>query len=436
IGDFGMLLGILTLWGYTGTFDFKALETAVTTPGVVPPTVLAIAGLLVFCGAVGKSAQFPLHVWLPDAMEGPTPVSALIHAATMVAAGVYMLCRVAWLLVPEAALVVAWVGGITALMAAVIAIGQSDIKRILAYSTVSQLGYMVMAVGLGGPLQAMTHLTAHAFFKALLFLGAGSVIMALHHEQNIWKMGGLAKRMPFTCAAFVIGSLALAGIWPLSGFYTKDEILLLALAQQPVLFAMGLVAAFCTAFYMGRLLLVAFAGKARDAHLNEHAHEQGAVVLLPLALLAILSIGSGWHAMIPRALSPDVHVAHHPLWQEAMLLAVPVLGFVLAALLYRRAIPSDQPLRRVLGRGFNWLEHSFYIDNAYAWLIRLFYAPLATLCTRFDTQVLQGGIIRGAAAGAGWLAQCVRFLQNGDLRMYVFMFGFGVVLLIHFVGRQ
>ena len=203
IGDFGMMLGILLLWSYAGTFNFAELQQRLPSLGLSAGT-LALIGTLIFCGAVGKSAQFPLHVWLPDAMEGPTPVSALIHAATMVAAGVYMLCRVFFLLAPsETALtLIAWIGGITAIMAATIAIAQNDIKRILAYSTLSQLGYMVMAVGLGGPTQAMFHLTTHAFFKALLFLGAGSVILALHHEQDIWKMGGLWKKTPITFWTF------------------------------------------------------------------------------------------------------------------------------------------------------------------------------------------------------------------------------------------
>ena len=242
LGDFGFMLGIIMLWAMLGTIKFDELEQALArNPGALG-VWSSVAGLLIFCGAMGKSAQFPLHVWLPDAMEGPTPVSALIHAATMVAAGVYMLCRVfflysavpAW---PEAlsalqgvrALdVIAWVGGFTTLLAAVIAIQQNDIKRILAYSTLSQLGYMVMAVGLSGPSPAMYHLSTHAFFKALLFLGAGSVIHALHHEQDIWKMGGLSRKMPWTYRTFLVGTLALCGVPPLSGFFSKDAILAVA----------------------------------------------------------------------------------------------------------------------------------------------------------------------------------------------------------------
>src|SRR3974390_3133931 len=215
LGDFGFLLGILMVWGVLGSLNFSLLQGQLVQNSAALGTMATIAGLLVFCGAVGKSAQFPLHVWLPDAMEGPTPVSALIHAATMVAAGVYMLCRVIFLLNPSALEVISWVGGFTALLAAVIALQQDDIKRILAYSTLSQLGYMVMGVGLQGAKQAMFHLTTHAFFKALLFLGSGSVILALHHDQDIWKMGSLRKRMPVTYWPFLFGTIALAGIVPL-----------------------------------------------------------------------------------------------------------------------------------------------------------------------------------------------------------------------------
>src|SRR5947199_9024467 len=233
-----------------------------SSPGALG-AVTTLAGLLIFCGAVGKRAQFPLHVWLPDAMEGPTPVSALIHAATMVAAGVYMLCRIFFLLNAPSLQVISWIGGITALMSALIAIQQNDIKRILAYSTLSQLGYMVMGVGVHGPLDAMFHLTTHAFFKALLFLGAGSIIIALHHEQDIWKMGALRRKMPVTFWTFMAGTLALAGVWPLSGFFSKDAILAQAAKQNLALFVLGLLVAVLTAFYMFRLVLVVFVGSTK-----------------------------------------------------------------------------------------------------------------------------------------------------------------------------
>ena len=242
---------------------------------------------------MGKSAQFPLHVWLPDAMEGPTPVSALIHAATMVAAGVYMLCRIIFLLDPTALQVIAYIGGFTALLAALIAIQQNDIKRILAYSTLSQLGYMVMAVGLSGPTPAMFHLTTHAFFKALLFLGAGSVIIALHHEQDIWKMGGLRKKMPVTFWTFLIGTLALCGVPPFSGFYSKDSILAQALEQKNYpLFVLGAAVAGLTTFYMFRLFYVAFVGKPRTEAAG-HAHESPAVMTWPLIVLAVFAVIGG-----------------------------------------------------------------------------------------------------------------------------------------------
>ena len=253
-----------------------------------------IAGLLIFCGAVGKSAQFPLHVWLPDAMEGPTPVSALIHAATMVAAGVYMLCRILFLLNADALHVIAYIGGFTSLLAALIAVQQNDIKRIIAYSTLSQLGYMVMAVGLSGPTAAMFHLTTHAFFKALLFLSAGSVIIALHHEQDIWQMGNLRKKMPVTFWTFLVGALALSGIPPFSGFYSKDSILAQCLDEKNyLLFGVAVFVAALTAFYTFRLFFVVFFGKEKSEAAS-HAHESPLVMTLPLVVLAIFAAIGGF----------------------------------------------------------------------------------------------------------------------------------------------
>src|SRR5664280_3444868 len=265
LGDFGFLLGILTVWATFNSLRFNLIEKELAANPQALGALATIAGLLIFCGAMGKSAQFPLHVWLPDAMEGPTPVSALIHAATMVAAGVYMLCRILFLLNADALHVIAYIGGFTSLLAALIAVQQNDIKRIIAYSTLSQLGYMVMAVGLSGPTPAMFHLTTHAFFKALLFLGAGSVIHALSGEQDIWKMGGLRKKMPITFWTFIIGTLALSGVPPFSGFYSKDSILAQALEQKNVpLFLLGAAVAGLTTFYMFRLFFVAFLGEARN----------------------------------------------------------------------------------------------------------------------------------------------------------------------------
>src|SRR5437667_6145626 len=259
----------------SGGLNFSLIEDQLKqNPGLFG-SMTTVAGLLVFLGAVGKSAQFPLHVWLPDAMEGPTPVSALIHAATMVAAGVYMLCRVFFIFNAPALHVIAWVGGPTALLAALMAAQQNDIKRILAYSTLSQLGYMVMAVGVASPAPAMYHLSTHAFFKALLFLGAGSVIHALHHEQDIWKMGALQDKMPVTFWTFIVGASALCGVPPFSGFFSKDEIIAAALKPEfgsLWLFILAVAVAFLTTFYMSRLVLVVFFGPPKSDDV-EHARE-------------------------------------------------------------------------------------------------------------------------------------------------------------------
>src|SRR5438093_4682667 len=265
IGDFGFMLGILMVWMGTDSVVFTEIAQRLWIL-TSHPVFLTIAALLIFCGAVGKSAQFPLHVWLPDAMEGPTPISALIHAATMVAAGVYMLVRVAFIIQasPTALLVIAWIGTTTAVLAALIATQQNDIKRILAYSTLSQLGYMVMAVGLASNEAAIFHLFTHAFFKALLFLAAGSVIVMLHHEQNIWKMGGLSRNLPITFVTFSVGALALIGCPPFSGFFSKDAILAVAYERNMPIFVVGLLTAFLTAFYVIRLFVVVFFGNARS----------------------------------------------------------------------------------------------------------------------------------------------------------------------------
>src|SRR5471030_404358 len=248
LGDFGFLAGILMVWGLLGSLNFGELQSALLANPALLGGCATVAGLLIFCGTVGKSAQFPLHVWLADAMEGPTPVSALIHAATMVAAGVYMLCRTLFLFNDSALHVIAYIGGFTSLLAALIAVQQNDIKRILAYSTLSQLGYMVMAVGLSGPTPAMYHLTTHAFFKALLFLGAGSVIHALHEEQDIWKMGGLFNKIPLTFGTFAIGMLALIGCPPFAGFFSKDYVLSIAYAYGAGFYWVGVITAGLTAF--------------------------------------------------------------------------------------------------------------------------------------------------------------------------------------------
>src|SRR5437660_7424966 len=311
VGDFGFGLGIMWLWSAVGTLDYDAAFAAIS--GVEPSTATGIA-LLLFMGACGKSAQLPLHTWLPDAMEGPTPVSALIHAATMVTAGVYMVARshVIFEHSPVALEVVAWIGVATALFAATIGLVQTDIKRVLAYSTVSQLGYMFLGCGIGAYTAAVFHLMTHAFFKALLFLTAGSVIHALSGEQDIRKMGGLSSKIPWTYRLFLIGTVAIAGIPPLAGFWSKDEILAHAFTHHHyLLYAMAAVGALLTSFYMFRLIYLTFYGTPRmDHHTEEHVHESPMVMVGPLMALGVLSILGGFlgfppeHGWIHQFLAP------------------------------------------------------------------------------------------------------------------------------------
>lgn len=461
LGDFGFILGILTFWALAGSLGFDAIK-AWMEKGIDPGTKdilvvhlgLGFAGLLIFCGAVGKSAQFPLHVWLPDAMEGPTPVSALIHAATMVAAGVYMLCRVFFIFTPDALTVIAWIGGFTALLAALIAVQQNDIKRILAYSTLSQLGYMVMAVGLGGPTSAMFHLTTHAFFKALLFLGAGSVIIALHHEQDIWKMGGLRKKMPVTFWTFLVATLALCGVPPFSGFYSKDAILAQAwqsASEHPfsgyALFGIGTLVAVLTTFYMFRLLYVAFLGEAKVPE-AEHAHESPGVMIWPLRILGVASIvggligisqlfdsqfdnvaageadSTGWFTQI---IAPFLHA---PVAAFSGLIAV-AIGFLAARALYAQA--QSDPLPAKLGALSRAMANRFYFDEIYeATVIRL-HDTIAAIAAWMDRWIVEGfciGFVRGGTDLAG---RALTQFQTGNLRTYAFLFAVGVAVVLWFV---
>ncbi|MSR64789.1 MAG: NADH-quinone oxidoreductase subunit L [Verrucomicrobiae bacterium] len=436
VGDFGFMLGILMVWMMFGSVSFDDIGSALANKPNVG--LMTAAALLIFCGAVGKSAQFPLHVWLPDAMEGPTPVSALIHAATMVAAGVYMLCRVFFLLQwsPDALHIIAWIGGITALMAALIAVVQNDIKRVLAYSTLSQLGYMVMSVGLSGYSPAMFHLSTHAFFKALLFLGAGSVIFALHHEQDIWKMGGLWKKLPWTFWTFTVGTLALCGCPFLSGFFSKDEILAVAWEHNKALFALGVFTAGLTAFYMFRLWLVTFFGEARDKHVHEHAHESPAVMILPLIFLAILSIGGGYFGIAEFFQESAPKLAgevHYTLGFAIGVSLVPLLGALLAVGLYKGKVATD-PLRGTLP-GYGVLENKFYFDRMYQWLIDKVQGGIAGMSEVFDHYIIDGLGVRGLTFVAEWFGRGVRCFQTGNLQAYAFLLGVGVIAILYFVLR-
>ena len=468
------MLGILIIFSELGALNFTALHDSLAVLSINLGNerdwgflldksfsfgrigLGTIAGLLIFCGAVGKSAQFPLHVWLPDAMEGPTPVSALIHAATMVAAGVYMLCRVFFIFTPDALTVIAWIGGITALLAALIAVQQNDIKRILAYSTLSQLGYMVMAVGLGGPTSAMFHLTTHAFFKALLFLGAGSVIHAMHHEQDIWKMGALRNKLPVTWKTFLIGTLALAGVWPLSGFYSKDAILAQALEaglhHRPsdfILFALAVFVAFLTAFYMFRLLFVVFFGPARSEGAG-HAHESPRVMTRPLIILAVFSAIGGFigiDVFVGRMFG-TLHGGDDVRWYQVLLdsitepfghnllaalfgLLAALVGVTLAYACYWKTVTD--PLVVKLGWLSRAMRNRFYFDELYSWLISITHEALSKVADWFDRWIIAGLGVRGTHGTTEIFGRALRMVQTGNLQTYAFVFALGVALVLIFV---
>ena len=449
IGDFGFMIGILLLFGANGgNVNLIDLETAFTSGPLRPDApgysagFTTAAALCIFLGAVGKSAQFPLHVWLPDAMEGPTPVSALIHAATMVAAGVYMLVRVSFLVTasPLAAEIIAGIGCGTALLAALMATQQNDIKRVLAYSTLSQLGYMVMAVGAvamaaqhghqgahaadpGHP--AMFHLYPHAFFKAMLFLGSGAVIYACHHEQDIWKMGGLRKHMPVTFWTFAIGTAALMGVPFLSGFWSKEAVLGAAYDSGcKVLFLAGAATAALTAFYMTRLLIVAFFGKPRtdSAH---HATEAPMVMILPLAILSIFSVLSGYDVLAAplQAMKPP-HVEGHQTVLFASLAAL-VLGVGAAIYLYRGK--DKDPVSIKL------FANKFYFDEIYTVIVRVCQDRLAWIVTALERVFVDGIVARLPAAIIARLGAATRMLQGGHLQGYTFLLGGGVIAVIYLV---
>jgi len=427
IGDFGFMLGILLFWVSTGSFKFSALNDSAGM-FVQHPTLLGVACVLIFCGTVGKSAQFPLHVWLPNSMEGPTPVSSLLHAATMVAAGVYLLARIFPILSvsPEASEVVAVTGAITALGAGILATQQDDIKGILAYSTISQLGYMVAGAGLAvSAALPMFHLFTHAFFKCLLFLTAGSVILGMHHEQNIWKMGGLKNKMPITFLTYCCGMLALSGCYFFSGHYSKDLIMACSWEHHRAVFWMLVVAAALTPFYMTRQALVVFFGKPRSEH-AKHAHESPLVMLIPLILLAIPAVIAGYPFVehiffheIGSLAEPEI-----PHFIEVIFGAAFFLGIGAAALIYRKVGEKD-PIR------IPAFENRFYIDDFYFWIVRCIQGGFARLCSFLDRWFIDGILVRGSATVVWTLGFALRFLQVGNLQAYAFFFGAGVVGLIY-----
>ena len=457
IGDFGFLLGIiLTFWTF-GTTDLNALAAA------DPAATTTVIGLLLFCGVLGKSAQMPLHVWLPDAMAGPTPISALIHAATMVAAGVFLLARIPTLFTPEALQIVAWVGVVTAVSAAIWAFAQRDIKKILAYSTLSQLGYMVAAFGLGtlygmaqtdaadhgeaakavsslfyGLGAAMFHLTTHAFFKAMLFLGSGSVIHACHHEQDIFKMGGLLKRMPITTLTFGIGVIAIAGVPFISaGFFSKDAILYVAMQTNTAAFVLLTITAVMTSAYMGRLFVIAFLGQPKSEN-AEHAHESPATMWVPLVILAVFSVGGGYMVLYPATLHsilydtvPHPHGADHTLL--IIISAVAALVGLGGAWLFYGAGATEDNLERRFRPAFLVSQSRFYFDEVYGKLAtwtRTVVAEVLTFLDLFLVEVIgMRAVFAGIPAALGLLA---RSLHTGNLGGYVWWFFFGVLLVWSF----
>jgi NADH-quinone oxidoreductase subunit L len=425
VGDFGFLLGIILCYWENGTVSLGELGGGHAVYSRLVP-------LLLFCGAVGKSAQLPLQVWLPDAMEGPTPVSALIHAATMVAAGIYMLCRIEVLMVPQVQTLIAWVGTLTALYAALCAVTQRDIKKVLAYSTLSQLGYMVAAFGLGSVGAAMFHLTTHAFFKALLFLGAGSVILGCHHEQDIFRMGGLRSRMPVTFWTFTVAVAAIVGLPGLAGFFSKDAILVLAFENNRAVFAVLAFTAILTAFYMLRLWKIVFLGAAAGESAR-HAGEGGLSITAPLVLLAALSAVGGYWRAYPAAFGgvfsqiPEAEGATH-----AIVLATSIVVLVVGAgtaLAFYATDGADSLERRSPSVFVFLVRLRTSFDTAYGWYVAKVQQRAAMVLGFIDIVGLAGVIVRGLAGATEIAGFGIRAFHTGRLSNYVYWFLGGVVVL-------
>ncbi len=453
IGDLGFLLGIFFLLFIFNSLEFGDIQSALAINAKATPVIITTVCLLLFVGATGKSAQIPLFTWLPDAMAGPTPVSALIHAATMVTAGIYMIVRSNFLysLSPIALQVVAIIGIATALVGATIGLKQTDIKKVLAYSTVSQLGLMFLALGVGAYSTALFHVMTHAFFKALLFLGSGSVIHAMHGEQDIRNMGGLRKFMPITFATFLIGSLAISGVPPFAGFFSKDEILAKAFEANIVLWAMGMLTSVMTAFYMFRLLFVAFTGEFRGTeHQKQHLHESPLVITLPLIVLAILSIVGGWIGL-PEFLGfknmfhdylssvivthPEHSVLSHSTELLLMLMAIvaAVVSIVAAYIIYvsKSTVPqSDAETKGVQ----KFLLKKWYWDELYDYLIVKPYRKIAQIFQDLVDEVLIDGIIvQGTAKMVSFAGGFVRMMQSGQVNYYLLLMTLSISALFAYI---
>ncbi|CAM4065816.1 NADH:ubiquinone oxidoreductase subunit L [Bacillus manliponensis] len=422
IGDVGLLIGIILLFLETGSFEYDVIFQAVQA-GDISGTMLTVTAILIFVGAIGKSGQFPLHTWLPDAMEGPTPVSALIHAATMVAAGVYLVAVMFPLFVASevAMQTVAIIGGFTAIFAASIALVQTDIKRVLAYSTVSQLGYMMLALGAGGYTAAIFHLTTHAFFKALLFLAAGSVIHAVH-TQDIEKMGGLFQKMKVTATLFLIGTLAISGVPLLSGFFSKEEIFIAAWESGNYgLFALALLAALFTSFYMFRLYFLVFAGEARSTQHN--VQESPATMTMPMMILGVFSVCIGYintpwfGTFLADWLGEEAAPGHGPTWIMFVTTIVSLGGIFLAYLIYGKRSFSRNWLIRKGSMAHNLLKEKYYIDELYGVTVVRFIKWKAKVLQLFETYVVEGAaqVMAGIIKGVGIAGAKV---QDGKVQTY------------------
>lgn len=447
IGDLGFLLGIFMMIVNFGSVTFPEVFEKAAALGE-HSAVIPVIAILLFVGAMGKSAQLPLYTWLPDAMAGPTPVSALIHAATMVTAGIYMIARsnILYTLAPCIQTIVAVVGLATAVLAASIALKQDDIKKVLAYSTVSQLGYMFLALGVGAYTTAVFHVMTHAFFKALLFLGSGSVIHAMGGEQDIRKMGGLKKFMPVTNITFLIGCLAISGVPGLSGFFSKDQILSSTFEVNKIMYVIGLLTALMTAFYMFRLYYMTFQGKFRGTHEQEHhLHESPVAMTFPLIVLAILSVFAGYIGLpevfgapnllaeylapvfAPSAPFAEVHHLEHN--TEWLLMGVSSILVIITIFLARSWFRKyeDTGVQRT---GFaKVLENKWYVDELYDAII---VKPLTGLSRFFEEAIEKSGIdrlINGVGRGVTWGSQQARLLQNGQVGFYIFAMVIGMVVL-------
>ena len=444
IGDLGFLVGLFFIIQQFGSLTYTEVFSQAQSTDV---GIITVITLLLFIGAAGKSAQIPLYTWLPDAMAGPTPVSALIHAATMVTAGIYMIARsnILYTLAPVSQTVVAVIGLATAILAATIAIKQNDIKKVLAYSTVSQLGYMFLGLGVGAYTGAVFHVMTHAFFKALLFLGAGSVIHAMQHEQDIRKMGGLAKKLPHTHWTFLVGCIAIAGIPPFSGFFSKDEILVNAYAHNPILYWIGLGGALMTAFYMFRLYAMTFRGTFRgtdeQAH---HLHESPWSMVVPLIVLAVLAAGAGFIG-IPELFAPGAHRLEHylaPVFAastelraahqldhstEYILLAVS-LTLIAVAILYALNRFTKKPEIED-ARGFGkTLANKWYVDEMYDTIISKPLNGLGYVFNRFVEKSGIDGLVNGVGKSVQWGSRQLRLLQSGLVGTYILWMVLGILI--------